>query len=218
MGVHYRNRNASGQVQSNAIAIEDATRLRSMGSKSFTASENEAVCSVLRRVLARDFDGNQSAASGRLGVSQSAISQWLGGTRGTGLTLVRALADHLRVDSATVLSGRLDADDEGIPSEPSDHREITIDAIEREWRDEGIFEEAIKLWRTRIEHATSSHTRPKITEAVRERDRIQGMIDAKMLDADGCIRIMQADVGDAQPTPPPYDPDDPGPPKRKGKP
>ena len=43
------------------------------------------------------------------------------------------------------------------------------------------------------------------------------MIDAKMLTREDCIRIMQSDIGDAKPTPPPYDPDDPGPPKKRAK-
>lgn len=79
------------------IAIANDTRrtLRTMASsKSLTASQNEHLRGVVRRLVAETFGGNASQAARAFGVTQSLVSEFLGGGRGAGPKLVQGVADY----------------------------------------------------------------------------------------------------------------------------
>lgn len=73
--------------------------------KALDQARNDAVRSYLRRVLAEDFDGNVSAASRALDMSQPALSDFLNSNRGAGLSLIDSIA-QLRGVSLDVVLGR----------------------------------------------------------------------------------------------------------------
>ena len=73
------------------------------------------------------------------------ISRWERGKIQPSHESLEALANALE----RAPSWLLDYDDSSV-DEPTAGRELTIDAIEQEWRDDGVFPEAIRLWRTRI--------------------------------------------------------------------
>jgi hypothetical protein len=79
------------------IAIANVTR-RTMppmaSSKSLTTAQNEHLRGVVRALVAGDFDGNASRAARAFGVTQSLVSEFLGGGRGAGPKLVQGVADY----------------------------------------------------------------------------------------------------------------------------
>lgn len=78
-----------------AIANEPRRTMRMMASsKSLTAAQNEYLRGVVRRLVAGDFDGNASKAARAFGVTQSLVSEFLGGGRGAGPKLVQGVADY----------------------------------------------------------------------------------------------------------------------------
>lgn len=62
--------------------------------KSLSPAQNEHLREVLRELVAKDFNNNQSAAAKALGVTQSLVSEVLAGGRGVGPKFIQNLADY----------------------------------------------------------------------------------------------------------------------------
>lgn len=62
--------------------------------KALPGEQNERLREVVRNLVALEFQGNASKAAKAIGVSQSLLSEFLGGGRGAGTKLVNALAAH----------------------------------------------------------------------------------------------------------------------------
>jgi hypothetical protein len=71
-----------------------------MSSKSLDAQRNDAARAYTADLIKRRFDGNVLQASKAIGVSQSALYEFLKGSRGAGMKLLDAVArfDHTTVD------------------------------------------------------------------------------------------------------------------------
>lgn len=65
-----------------------------MASKALGVAESDTVRAHLKRVVDRDFGGNQSGAADKLGVSQGFISEVLSGKRGAGRKLIDSLCSY----------------------------------------------------------------------------------------------------------------------------
>jgi hypothetical protein len=60
--------------------------------KSLQTEHNERIRRELRAWIDKEFQGNASAAASSLGLSQSLVSEFLGGARGAGPKLINAFA------------------------------------------------------------------------------------------------------------------------------
>lgn len=68
--------------------------------KSLGTDANEKLRATLETLVREQFEGNRAAAARRLGVSQSLVQEFLGGTRGAGTKLLKAISDftHRPID------------------------------------------------------------------------------------------------------------------------
>jgi transcriptional regulator with XRE-family HTH domain len=98
------------------MTIAGGTTLWRMGAKTkgLEPEQRANVQRLLRTIVDRDFDGNQSKAARGLQVSQAFISDTVSGNRGAGNRLLIAMAKHLGVTIDDVLAGR-----EARPERPS---------------------------------------------------------------------------------------------------
>lgn len=78
---------------------------RAKSSKSLEDEQNERVRGFVQKLVDDRFEGNVSAAADKLGVSQSLVYEFLKGTRGAGIKLLRQLAAFTEVSIDDIVNG-----------------------------------------------------------------------------------------------------------------
>lgn len=81
-----------------------------MSGKALSTQQNEDLRRVVAQLVEEKFEGNKTAAAKELGLSSSALQEFLKGTRGAGAKMLNALAD-LTGQSLDTLMGRPEHDD-----------------------------------------------------------------------------------------------------------
>lgn len=91
---HYRDSERESTVASHRDSEPLPSYAPRMNSKSLRDEQNERLRGIVRELVAKDFQGHATNAAKAFGVTQSLVSEFLGGGRGAGPKLVNGIASY----------------------------------------------------------------------------------------------------------------------------